>query len=86
VHILDLEILRPLWASGAAGSMNDQIWKDFHAKYRTWDIISLSRVGFNHRHDLALVEMGVGGIGHYYLLKKQNGRWLVTKKRVSWIS
>jgi hypothetical protein len=48
-------------------------------------LLSLSRVGFNKKHDKALVVLGsqygwTGGDGFYYLLVKKRDGWKIKKK------
>jgi hypothetical protein len=65
--------------------------RSFHEKYpRSTSITLLSRVGFNHKMDEALVYRwgycgGECGGGGYYLFKKENGVWRL-KQSKTWIS
>jgi len=57
----------------------------------THGYIIFSRVGFNHAFDQAVIYVGnVGGpmmgAGYYYLMGKQNGRWLMKEQVMAWIS
>jgi hypothetical protein len=53
--------------------------------------IALSRIGFNANSDQALAYMqhvcgGLCGSGHYLLLAKNKGGWVVQKKFMAWVS
>lgn len=67
-------------------------WKTFYAKYpNAGGIMAFSRVGFNEKRDRALVYSTIGcgwlcGTGHYHLLKKESGKWLVFMSDMAWIS
>ena len=64
----------------------------FYKKYPNFDgVISLSQVGFNERHDQALVYVaytcgGLCGSGSYVLLARTNGRWLILRDEGLWVS
>ena len=67
-------------------------WKKFYDKYPgAPGITSLSRVGFNDKHNAALVYVGnvrdwEVGSGVYLLLAKSNGTWKVISKTNGWIA
>jgi hypothetical protein len=67
-------------------------WADFYKKYPgAGGIMSFSRVGFNERRDPALLYSTIGcgwlcGTGHYLLLKKDGGKWVLLKNAMAWIS
>lgn len=66
-------------------------WKAFRAKYSGAGITTLSRVGFNNKHDTALVYVGnvrdwEVGQGVYLLLAKSDSQWKVISKTRAWIS
>lgn len=67
-------------------------WKTFYAKYPgAGGIMAFSRVGFNETRDRALVYSTIGcgwlcGTGHYHLLKKQSGKWILDSNLMAWIS
>ena len=51
----------------------------------------LSRVGFNHSLDQAVIYVGqvagpLMGSGSYYMLEKQNGEWIIKDESMAWIS
>jgi hypothetical protein len=57
----------------------------------THGYIIFSRVGFNNTLDQAVIYVGnVGGplmgAGYYYLMEKQNGRWVMKEQAMAWIS
>jgi hypothetical protein len=57
----------------------------------THGYIIFSRVGFNNTLDQAVIYVGnVGGplmgAGYYYLMGKQNGRWVMKEQAMAWIS
>ena len=57
----------------------------------THGYIIFSRVGFNNTLDQAVIYVGnVGGplmgAGYYYLMEKQNGRWIMKQQIMAWIS
>lgn len=60
-------------------------WKQFYAEYpESSGSISLSRVGFDRSRTVAFVDVfhGYGEVGasaDYYLLRKQNEKWIVEK-------
>ena len=50
-----------------------------------------SRVGFNNKLDQALIYVGnvagpMMGSGSYFLMEKQNGKWIMKEQVMSWIS
>jgi len=54
-------------------------------------VINMSRVKFNHDSTLCILECGHTaamkcGYGFYYLLKKENDKWIIVKRIGSWIS
>lgn len=67
-------------------------WKSFYTKYPdAGGIMAFSRVGFNEKRDRALVYSTIGcgwlcGTGHYFLLKREPGKWILEKSRMAWIS
>jgi len=67
-------------------------WGAFHKKYPgVSGITTLSRVGFNEAHDIALVYLSdsrdyEAAVGMYLLLAKHEGRWEVVSQMVSWVS
>lgn len=56
-------------------------WDRFYAKYpKSPGIITISRVGFNRRGDMAMVYVGsqvhwLAGSGRIYVFRKQGGKW-----------
>ena len=53
--------------------------------------VIFSRVGFNRTLDQAVLYVGevagpLMGAGHYYLLEKQNGEWMIKEQTMVWIS
>jgi len=70
------------------GLPSDEFYRQFP---NSGGYIALSRVGFNANSDQALAYMqhvcgGVCGSGHYLLLVKNNGGWVVQKSLVAWES
>lgn len=67
-------------------------WKSFYAQYPgAGGIMAFSRVGFNEKRDRALLYSTIGcgwlcGTGHYHLLKKESGKWILFKNYMAWIS
>jgi hypothetical protein len=67
-------------------------WKSFYAKYPgAGGIMAFSRVGFNEKRDQALLYSTIScgwlcGTGHYFLLKKESGQWVLLKSHMAWIS
>jgi hypothetical protein len=67
-------------------------WSVFYKRYSgVSGITTLSRVGFNEAHDIALLFLGnrsgnIGGLGMYLLLARHEGRWEVISRAGSWIS
>ena len=64
----------------------------FYKKYPgVSGVTTLSRVGFNETHDIALLFLSnlsgnIGGLGMYLLLSKHEGRWEVIGRAGSWVS
>jgi len=53
--------------------------------------MAFSRVSFNEKRDRALLLSMIGcgwlcGTGHYHLLKRESGRWVLSKSYMAWIS
>ncbi|HEY5156465.1 MAG TPA: hypothetical protein VII93_00675 [Anaerolineales bacterium] len=73
-------------------NQNQDGWQLFYEKYPDAPgITALSRVGFNHALDQALVYTGtqsqwLAGAGFYLLLKKVNGGWIIDQQVMTWIS
>jgi hypothetical protein len=71
---------------------NAKAWRKFMAKHaNTPGIIIVSRIGFNHERDQAVVYSGVScgqlcGQGEFTWLLKRNGVWDVEASNVVWIS
>lgn len=69
-----------------------EAWKEFRAKYPGSNgILSLSNVGFNREMNQALVEVdqtrgSLDGVGRFFLLKKESGRWEITGRLDVWYS
>lgn len=69
-------------------------WDKFYAKHhKSPGIITISRVGFNRRGDLAMVYFGhqvqwLAGNGQIRIFRKQDGRWVAVHTRFgpSWVS
>jgi hypothetical protein len=67
-------------------------WEDFYVRYpNSTGIIHLSRVGFNHEMNQALIYAGhqaywLAGRGYYVLLTKEDGTWVINSSVVVWIS
>ncbi len=67
-------------------------WKTFYAKFPgAGGIMAFSRVGFNEKRDRALVYSQIDcgwlcGTGHYHLLKRESGKWVLIKSYMAWIS
>jgi hypothetical protein len=67
-------------------------WELFYAKYPgAGGIVAFSRVGFNVTRDRALLYSMIScgwlcGTGHYHLLKKESGKWVLSKSYMVWIS
>jgi hypothetical protein len=58
---------------------------------RSWGVITLSRVGFDHTRTHAVVYAqltycGLCGEGTYLYLSKQSGMWQIVKRAGTWIS
>ena len=73
-------------------SMNQDGWQVFYERYPdARGILTFSRVGFDAALDQALVYVGnqnqaLAGSGHYLLLKKVDGAWIIDQKVMTWIS
>ena len=71
---------------------NGKGWDDFYKKYpHSYGIITLSRVAFNNDKNIAFLNFGNqyhwrAGIGYYVLLKKEDNRWVIVAKVITWIS
>jgi len=67
-------------------------WQEFYSCYpNSKEIISFSRVGFNHKHNKALVFREIrltrlGGHGNLFYLQKINGSWKIIKNITVWFS
>ena len=67
-------------------------WRGIHNKFPgVSGIITLSRVGFNEAHDIALLYLSnssddEAAMGVYLLLAKHEGRWEVVGLAMSWVS
>jgi hypothetical protein len=67
-------------------------WRTFYQKYPdAGGIMRFSRVGFNRAHDRALLYSTIScgwlcGTGHYFLLRKESGKWVISKSQMVWIS
>jgi hypothetical protein len=71
---------------------NQDAWDIFYRKFpNSQGRMSLSRVGFNSKRDIALVYVGnqshwLAGTGYYVLLEKVDGQWVVKDETMTWIS
>jgi len=71
---------------------NGKGWDDFYKKYpHSHGIITLSRVAFNNDKNIAFLSFGnqchwLTGIGYYVLLRKEDNRWVIVTKVITWIS
>lgn len=69
-------------------------WDTFYAKYpKSPGIITISRVGFSRRGDVAMVYIGsqshwLAGGGRIRILRKQDGKWVVRSGSIGprWVS
>jgi hypothetical protein len=67
-------------------------WESFYAKFPgAGGIMAFSRVGFNEKRDRALLYSQIScgwlcGTGHYHLLKRESGKWVLFKSYMAWIS
>jgi hypothetical protein len=67
-------------------------WESFYAKYPgAGGIMAFSRVGFNEKRDRAFLYSTIGcgwlcGTGHYHLLKRESGKWVLFRSYMAWIS
>jgi hypothetical protein len=67
-------------------------WKSFYTRYpKSGGFLALSQVGFNSRHDQALVYSSnscgwLCGAGFYNLLNKKDGKWVLVNRYMAWIS
>jgi hypothetical protein len=67
-------------------------WDRFYETFAgAQGIMELSRVGFNHAMDRALVYTGnqshyLAGAGHLFLMEKRDGRWTIQETLMVWIS
>ncbi len=69
----------------------DNDWTAFLIKYPKQRLITLSRIGFNHEMNQAIVYIGSqsgpkSGSGFYVLLTKKDGIWSIYRKVEVWIS
>jgi hypothetical protein len=70
----------------------DEAWKEFYRRFPASNgYIVLSRVGFNHEKDQALVYMAwmcksLCGEGKLMLMSKRDGKWKVEKHYTVWVS
>lgn len=71
-------------------SQSRDFWNAFDEKYpNAQGILSLSRVGFNHTKDRALVYIGnkgsaSTGAGYYVLLVKDGSKWIIKDETMAW--
>jgi hypothetical protein len=67
-------------------------WEEFNQLYpKSQGIMSLSRVGFNPSKTQALAYVGnecggLCGIGNFFLLRKESGKWRIQTQLNAWIS
>ncbi len=69
-------------------------WDRFYARYpKSPGIITISRVGFNQRGDLAIIYLGsqshwLAGSGQIHIFRKQHGKWVDERFSIgpSWVS
>jgi len=80
VILLKREELKAIFSVGPGQKQNG--WDRFYAKYpKSPGIITISRVGFNRRGDMAMVYVGsqshyLAGAGQIHVLRKQDGKWV----------
>jgi hypothetical protein len=67
-------------------------WEEFYQLYpKSQGIMSLSRIGFNPSKTQAIVYVGnecggLCGIGDFFLLRKESGKWRIQTQLNAWIS
>lgn len=66
-------------------------WVEYHSNYHAQGIVELSRVGFSHGGEQALVYTGIQsglktGVGYYVLLVKESEGWRIKDKVEIWAS
>jgi hypothetical protein len=67
-------------------------WEEFYQLYpKSQGIMSVSRIGFNPSKTQALVYVGnvcggLCGIGDFFLLRKESGKWRIQTQLNAWIS
>jgi hypothetical protein len=72
--------------------MDQNGWQKFYDLYPgSQGVMTLSRVGFNAKRDMALVYVGnqsfwLAGAGYYLLLVKENNIWNIVDEEMAWIS
>jgi len=70
----------------------DQGWQVFYRRYpHAQGVTTLSRVGFDQARTQALVYRGtqsqcLAGAGHFIILEKSGGNWLIKRETMVWIS
>jgi len=69
----------------------NEVLKDRYPNSNGYGYLIFSRVGFNQSLDQAVVYVGqvagpLMGSGHYYMLEKENGEWLIKAQAMSWVS
>jgi hypothetical protein len=92
VVLLSRQELERLFAAGPGDKPDG--WDRFYAKYpKSPGIITISRVGFNRRGDMAMVYVGsqshwLAGSGHIRILRKQGDKWVVVPAIIGpmWVS
>jgi hypothetical protein len=73
-------------------NVNQDGWQLFYNRFPDAPgMLTFSHAGFNAAFDQALVYAGLqsqalAGAGHYFLLIKVNGVWIVDQKVMTWIS
>lgn len=67
-------------------------WRGFYAKYpKSTGLLFFSRIGFNPQYNQAFLYAGKScgglcGFGSYFLLAKQEGKWIIERQQGLWVS
>jgi len=85
-HLVDSAQIDSIFKKDGGG------WSSFHRLFHgSWEILRLSRVGFNMDGTQALFFIsnrceGLCGCGNYVAMEKRNGHWAIVSEIVTWIS
>lgn len=90
VALLSNEEVKPFYKLAEQNDLKAE--DEFFKKFGSRELIYLSRVGFNKASSRALINVTYAGIcgtcseSYFVLLDKFNGKWLVLRRTVAWMS